>query len=80
MDDHSRLTRLRELIARLEQLEASPGRDALLRRVRHRTVDLDAGASSSSAWSPADPDRSRETADASFSLSWVEELISVKRD
>jgi len=81
MNDHSRLTRLRELIARLEQLAPSPGRDALLRRVRHRTVAVDAGERSpSSAWSAERVDQSPDDlADARVSLSWVEELTSVKR-
>jgi hypothetical protein len=77
---HSRLTKLRELIARLEQLAPSPGRDALLRRVRHRTVAVDAGESSSSAWSAERVEHSPDDlADARVSLSWVEELTSVKR-
>ena len=79
MNDHSRLTSLWALIARLEQLTPSPGRDALLRRVRHRAVDLDAGERSSSAWPPAHLDRSRDVDDARVSLSWVEELTSFKR-
>jgi hypothetical protein len=66
-------------MARLEQLAPSPRRDALLRRVRHRTVELDAGESASSAWSPARVDQSPEPDDARVSLSWVEELTSVKR-
>jgi hypothetical protein len=38
-----RRTQLRRLVARLEQLPASPERDRILSEVRSRAVDLDTG-------------------------------------
>ena len=42
-DDDQRLTRLRDLAARLERLPESPERDRMLGEVRARIVDVDTG-------------------------------------
>jgi len=43
MDNTPRVQRLRELIAQLESLPASPDRDRLLNEFRSRAVDVDTG-------------------------------------
>jgi hypothetical protein len=43
MSDDSRVKRLRDLVAQLEQLPATPERDRLLADVRARAVDVDLG-------------------------------------
>ncbi len=43
MDDVRRVQRLRDLIAQLESLPASPERDRLLSEFRSRAVDVDTG-------------------------------------
>jgi hypothetical protein len=67
-----RVAKLRDLVARLEQLPASDERDRILRDVRSRTVDVDTGATpqamrpAPAAVEPAavrpPPDRLREPA------------------
>jgi hypothetical protein len=51
--DH-RLRRLRELLARIEQLPVSPESERMLREVRARVVDVDTGVTPS-AMLPVDP-------------------------
>ena len=43
MTDHDRLTQLRVLLERLENMPASPDRDWMLAEVRSRAVDIDTG-------------------------------------
>ena len=43
---------MRDLVALLEELEQSRERDAVLRAVRARIVELDAGARPPTAWCP----------------------------
>ena len=45
-----RIEQLRALAAKLEKLPKSPDRDRLLREAHHRTVAVDTGVPSMSAW------------------------------
>jgi hypothetical protein len=67
-----RRTRLKRLVARLEQLPASPDRNRMLSEVRSRAVDLDTGVTpramlqvDAPILGPARPPSRRRSADAS---------------
>ena len=58
MTTEPRIQRLRDMVAQLERLPASPDRDRLLSEVRSRAVDVDTGVTPRSMLPMREPDPS----------------------